>query len=95
MLLFEGCGTALMTPFRNGKIDFPVLRRLVARQLDAGAGAFFFDNLMMMLHYAYSCTYYTARMDIYCGKKLAASEKKMADQMVRFILNGLGYQGEY
>ena len=61
----------------------------------AGAGAFFFDNLMMMLHYAYSCTYYTARMDIYCGKKLAASEKKMADQMVRFILNGLGYQGEY
>ena len=68
---------------------------LIDGQLDAGAGAFFFDNLMMMLHYAYSCTYYTARMDIYCGKKLAASEKKMADQMVRFILNGLGYQGEY
>ena len=39
MLLFEGCGTALMTPFRKGKIDFPALRRLIARQLDAGIDA--------------------------------------------------------
>jgi hypothetical protein len=31
-------------------------------------------------------------MDIYCGKQLAASEEKMEDQMVRFILNGLGYR---
>ena len=68
---------------------------LVDENLDAGAGAFFFDNLMMMLHYAYSCTYYTERKDIYCGKRLAASEKKMSEQMVRFILNGLGYKGEY
>ncbi|MCR5034939.1 MAG: TetR/AcrR family transcriptional regulator [Clostridia bacterium] len=65
---------------------------LIDGQLDAGAGAFFFDNLMMMLHYAYSCTYYTERMSIYCGKKLAASEKKLGEQMVRFILNGLGYK---
>ena len=62
-------------------------------QLDAGAGAFFFDNLMMMLHYAYSCTYYTERMNIYCGRRLAASERKLGDQMTRFILNGLGYKG--
>ena len=68
---------------------------LIDENLDAGAGAFFFDNLMMMLHYAYSCTYYTERRDIYCGKRLSASEKKMSDQMVRFILNGLGYKGEY
>ena len=57
-----------------------------------GAGAFFFDNLMMMLHYAYSCAYYSERMSVYCGKRLASSEKKMAEQMVRFILNGLGYK---
>ena len=68
---------------------------LIDGQLDSGAGAFFFDNLMMMLHYAYSCTYYKERMDIYCGKKLATSEQKLGEQMVRFILNGLGYKGEY
>ena len=68
---------------------------LIDDQLDPGAGAFFFDNLMMMLHYAYSCVYYKERMNIYCGKKLATSEKKLGGQMVRFILNGLGYKGEY
>ena len=68
---------------------------LIDDQLDPGAGAFFFDNLMMMLHYAYSCVYYKERMNIYCGKKLATSEKKLGEQMVRFILNGLGYKGEY
>ncbi|MGX8774536.1 MAG: TetR/AcrR family transcriptional regulator [Bacillota bacterium] len=68
---------------------------LIDENLDAKAGAFFFDNLMMMLHYAYSCEYYTERMNIYCGKRLPASEKKMTDQMVRFILNGLGYKGNY
>ena len=67
----------------EGKID---------EELDTGAGAFFFDNLMMMLHYAYSCVYYSERMSVYCGKRLASSEKKMAEQMVRFILNGLGYK---
>lgn len=60
--------------------------------LDAGAGAFFFDNLMMMFHYAYSCAYYKERIGIYCGKRLASNEKKLEDQMVRFVLNGLGYK---
>ena len=68
---------------------------LIDEHLDPGAGAFFFDNLMMMLHYAYSCVYYKERMTIYCGKKLATSEKKLGEQIVRFILNGLGYKGEY
>ena len=68
---------------------------LIDGALEPGAGAFFFDNLMMMLHNAYSCTYYRSRMDIYCGKRLAASEKKLGEQMVHFILNGLGYKGKY
>ena len=67
----------------DGKID---------AELDTGAGAFFFDNLMMMLHYAYSCPYYSERMNVYCGKRLSANEKKLGDQLVRFMLNGLGYQ---
>lgn len=74
---------ALKKAVEEGRID---------ERLDPGAGAFFFDNLLMMLHYAYSCPYYTERMNIYCGKRIAGSEKKMAEQMVRFILNGLGYK---
>lgn len=37
--LFQGCGTALMTPFRNGKIDFPALGRLIEFQLENGIAA--------------------------------------------------------
>ncbi|HLG98838.1 MAG TPA: 4-hydroxy-tetrahydrodipicolinate synthase [Bryobacteraceae bacterium] len=36
-MLFHGCGTALVTPFRkDGSLDEPTLRALVRRQIDAG-----------------------------------------------------------
>lgn len=35
--MFQGCGTALVTPFqKNGSIDEAALRRLVKRQIEAG-----------------------------------------------------------
>lgn len=35
-LVLKGCGTALITPFRNGEIDYDAYRVLVRRQLEAG-----------------------------------------------------------
>lgn len=35
-LLFTGCGTALVTPFRDGEVDFCAFEKLVIRQLNAG-----------------------------------------------------------
>ena len=32
----KGCGTALATPFRNGKVDFEAYRTLVKRQVESG-----------------------------------------------------------
>ena len=32
----KGCGTALATPFRNGKVDFEAYKNLVLRQVSAG-----------------------------------------------------------
>ncbi len=37
--LFTGCGTALVTPFRDGALDIEAFRALVERQLDAGVDA--------------------------------------------------------
>jgi len=34
--MFTGTYTALVTPFRNGRIDFPTLERLIRRQIRAG-----------------------------------------------------------
>ena len=37
--LFTGCGTALITPFKNGEVDYPALDRLVESQIAAGVDA--------------------------------------------------------
>lgn len=34
--VLTGCGTALVTPFKDGEVDFDALTRLVERQLSAG-----------------------------------------------------------
>ena len=35
-MLFTGCGTAMVTPFRDGEVDFCAFEKLVLRQLKAG-----------------------------------------------------------
>ena len=37
--LFTGCGTALVTPFKNGEVDFEALDRLVEDQIANGVSA--------------------------------------------------------
>lgn len=39
MTLFQGVGTALITPFRNDKVDFAALEKLVDTQLQGGVSA--------------------------------------------------------
>jgi 4-hydroxy-tetrahydrodipicolinate synthase len=38
-LLFEGCATALVTPFRNGELDKTAYLRILRRQIQEGADA--------------------------------------------------------
>ena len=37
--LFTGACTALVTPFHNGKVNYPMLERLLHRQMEAGIRA--------------------------------------------------------
>ena len=37
--LFTGCATALITPFRNGEVDYPALDKLVESQIASGVNA--------------------------------------------------------
>lgn len=36
---FEGCATALITPFRSGAVDYPALKRLIEFQIENGVSA--------------------------------------------------------
>ena len=37
--LFSGCATALITPFKDGKVDFPAFERILQHQLSADVNA--------------------------------------------------------
>ncbi|MCL2670587.1 MAG: 4-hydroxy-tetrahydrodipicolinate synthase [Clostridiales bacterium] len=39
MSIFQGCGTAIVTPFRNGEVDFNALGRLIDFQIAEGIDA--------------------------------------------------------
>lgn len=56
----------------------------ITTETDAGVLAFFFDNLLMMLQFSYSCDYYKDRMKLFCGD-VADDEDIMADSLIRFI----------
>lgn len=56
----------------------------ITAETDAGILAFFFDNLLMMLQFSYSCDYYKDRMKLFCGDA-ADDENVMADSLIRFL----------
>ena len=44
MAIFTGCGTALITPFKDGEIDYPALDNLVESQIASGIDALFCET---------------------------------------------------
>ena len=61
----------------------------IAGDIDPGMFAFFFDNLLMMLQFSYSCGYYRERMRIFCGAD-ADNDEKIAREFTRFMTGALG-----
>lgn len=47
--------------------------------------AFFFDNLLMMLQFSYSCDYYKERLRIYCGEETAKDDETMIRELEKFL----------
>ncbi|MDF2522485.1 MAG: Transcriptional regulator, AcrR-family [Clostridiales bacterium] len=60
--------------------------------IDSHMLAFFFDNLLMMLQFSYSCDYYKERMKIFCGEDVLDNDEKVAEDFIRFIGVALGYR---
>lgn len=54
--------------------------------------AFFFDNLLMMLQFSYSCDYYRERMKIFCGEDVLDNDEKVAEEFIRFIGTAIGHR---
>lgn len=52
--------------------------------------AFFFDNLLMMLQFSYTCEYYRERFRIYCGEETLANDELVAAELIKFLAAGFG-----
>ena len=57
-------------------------------EIDSRFLAFFFDNLLMMLQFSYSCDYYKERMRIFVGEDNISDDDAMAQAMTEFIYRG-------
>ena len=64
----------------------------VRADLDSGMFAFFFDNLLMMLHFSYACKYYHERLKVFCGEDIDSHDEKVRQQMLKFITGALGLE---
>jgi AcrR family transcriptional regulator len=47
--------------------------------------AFFFDNLLTMMQFSYSCDYYNERMKIFCGEDVENRDEEMISQLLKFL----------
>ncbi len=54
--------------------------------------AFYFDSLLMMLQFAFSCEYYKERMRIFCGDEAVDNPEEMAESFIEFIAAALGIE---
>lgn len=60
-------------------------RGLLSPDADPKYYAFFFDNLLMMLHFSYSNPYLKKRFEIYCGPDATEDDEKCIEQLTLFI----------
>ncbi|MBR5740070.1 MAG: TetR/AcrR family transcriptional regulator [Firmicutes bacterium] len=97
-------GSSMMTPETAELIEgrtAALYRDLMAKaretgeareDLDPALFAFFFDNLLMMLHFSYTCGYYENRFKVFCGEDIDRKDDLVKEQMLKFrggALNGI------
>lgn len=82
-------------------VSAQVYRQYIARAQESGElrsdispekAAFFFDNLLMMLQFTYSCDYYRQRLKMYTGTDAddESADEAMIEALLKFVDGALG-----
>lgn len=61
---------------------------LIRKDMDPYVFAFFFDNLLMMLQFSFSCDYYRERMRIFCDGD--REDEVLIAELMKFMRGALG-----
>jgi AcrR family transcriptional regulator len=57
----------------------------IRRDMNPRLFAFFFDSLLMMLQFSYSCDYYRERFKIYCGEETLSDDEAVVQELLKFF----------
>jgi len=57
----------------------------IRSDIDPNMFAFFFDNLLMMIQFSYSCDYYRERFKIFCGEDILDNDEKVVTELLKFL----------
>lgn len=52
--------------------------------------AFFFDSILMMVQFSYSCDYFKERLRLYCGDEIFENKQLLEDQLFLFMRSAFG-----
>ncbi|HHX29602.1 MAG TPA: TetR/AcrR family transcriptional regulator [Clostridiaceae bacterium] len=67
---------------------------LIRQDADARLLAFFFDSLLMMLQFSYSCDYYRERFRIYCGEDILDDDEKVVSELLKFLESAFTFEAD-
>ncbi len=57
----------------------------IRQDIDPAMFAFFFDSLLMMMQFSYSCEYYMERYKIFCGDDILKEDERVVQEFLKFI----------
>ena len=57
----------------------------IRQDIDPAMFAFFFDSLLMMMQFSYSCEYYMERYKIFCGDSILKDDERVVQEFLKFI----------
>ena len=57
----------------------------IRKGVDPKLGAFFLDNLFMLLQFSYSCDYYQERFRTYCGEDIEKKDDFIVEQLCKLV----------
>ena len=57
----------------------------IRQDIDPAMFAFFFDSLLMMMQFSYSCEYYMERYKIFCGADILKEDERVVQEFLKFI----------
>lgn len=84
----EGMTSTIYREFISGAMRDGDIRQ----DIDPQMFAFFFDSLLMIMQFSYSCEYYMERYKIYCGDDIFKEDERVVREFLKFIESAFTFE---